>query len=202
MYKRIWHPEMIVHHILLRNGKEPLNSFYYVSNYPDIYAAAERIFGSWGKAIEAAGLDYSLIKKYKTWTKQSVLDEIRRLHKEGEPIFSQNAQNNHKSLYMAALKRFGSWGKAVQAAGINYREIRLRRSMTREEIKKAIIELYRKGTDLSYTNMRANYQYLLAAGMKKLGHGSWASARRQCGILTNYRLEQQKKRKIKYTSRR
>ncbi len=202
MFKKIWHPEMIEHHILSRNGKEPLNSYYYANNYPDVYAAAERIFGSWGKAIEAAGLDYSLIKKYKEWSKQAVLDEVRRLYKEGEPIFSQNIQTNHKSLYMASIKRFGSWGKTVQAAGINYRDIRLRRSMTREEIKKAIIELYRKGTDLSYTNMRANFQYLLAAGMKKLGNGSWAGARRQCGILTNYRLEEQKRRKIKYTKRR
>ena len=37
--------------------------------------------------------------------------------------------------------------------------------------------------------MRKNYQYLLAAGMKKLGDDSWAKARRQCGILTNYRLD-------------
>ncbi len=195
MFKKIWYPEMIQNHILSRNGKEPLNSYYYATTYPDVYAAAERTFGSWGSAIEAAGLDYSLIKKYKTWSKQSVLDEIRRLHQDGEPIFSQNAQNNHKDLYMASIKRFGSWGKAVQSAGINYRDIRLRRSMTKEEIKKAIIDLYRKGEDLAYTNMRANHQYLLAAGMKKLGRGSWSSARRQCGILTNYRLEQQRKKK-------
>jgi hypothetical protein len=63
---------------------------------------------------------------------------------------------------MASIKRFGSWGKAVQSAGINYRDIRLRRSMTKEEVKKSIIELYRKGEDLAYTNMRANHQYLPA----------------------------------------
>jgi len=195
MFKKIWYPEMIQNHILSRNGKEPLNSYYYATNYPDVYAAAERIFGSWGSAIEAAGLDYSKIKKYKTWSKQSVLDAIRRLHKEGKQIFSQNAQNHHKDLYMASIKRFGSWGKAVQSAGINYRDIRLRRSMTKEEVKKSIIELYRKGEDLAYTNMRANHQYLLAAGMKKLGNGSRTSARRQCGNLTNYRLEQQRTNK-------
>jgi len=33
---------------------------------------------------------------------------------------------------------------------------------------------------------------LFAAGMKKLGDGSWARARRQCGILTNYRLDSAK----------
>ena len=53
--------------------------------------------------------------------------------------------------------------------------------------------IFRQKENLSYTNMRKNHQYLLAAGMKKLGEGSWARARRECGILTNYRLNKVKK---------
>jgi len=193
MFKQLWHPEMIQHHIMQREGKEPLNSYYYATNYPDVYAAAERIFGSWGEAIESCGLDYSLIKKYKSWTRQAVLDEIRRLSKEGEPLFSQNAQKQHKPLYMAAIKRFGNWGKAIQAAGVDYKNVRLRRSMTKAEIKKEILELFRRGEALSYTNMRENYMYLQAAAMKKLGDGSWARARRECGVLTNYRLSSERR---------
>lgn len=193
MFKQLWHPEMIQHHIMQRDGKEPLNSYYYATNYPDVYAAAERIFGSWGEAIESCGLDYSLIKKYKSWTRQAVLDEIRRLSKEGEPLFSQNAQKQHKPLYMAAIKRFGNWGKAIQAAGVDYKNVRLRRSMTKAEIKKEILELFRRGEALSYTNMRENYMYLQAAAMKKLGEGSWARARRECGVLTNYRLSSERR---------
>lgn len=188
MFKQIWHPEMIENHILQRNGKEPLNSYYYATNYPDVYAAAERIFGSWGDAIEACGLDYSKIKKYKSWSRQTVIDEIRKLAKAGELLFSQNAQNNYKPLYMAAIKRFGNWGKAIQAAGVDYKNIRLRRSMTKADIKKEVLNLFRQGVSLSYTNMRKNYMYLQAAAMKKMGDGSWARARRECGILTNYRL--------------
>jgi hypothetical protein len=193
MFKQIWHPEMIENHIMQRYGKEDLNSSYYANNYPDVYAAAERIFGSWGYAIEACGLDYSKIRKYKVWSRQRVLDEIRKLAKHEEPLYSQNVQDNHKSLYMAAIKRYKNWGRAVQAAGIDYKNIRLRRSMTKSEIKKEILNLYRNNENLSYTNMRENYQYLLAAGMKKLGNGSWARARKQCGILTNYRLNTIKK---------
>ena len=192
MFKQIWFPEMIQQHILSRLDKEPLNSHYYATTYPDVYAAADRVFGSWGEAIEACGLDYSLIKKYKSWTKQSVLDEIRRLAKEGEPLFSQNAQKNHKSLYMAAIKRFGNWGKTVQAAGVDYKNVRLRRSMTKADIKKGVLALFRSGESLSYMNMRKNYLYLQAVAMKKLGDGSWARARRECGILTNYRLQRAK----------
>ena len=192
MFKQIWFPEMVQHHIMSRHGKEDLNSRYYATTYPDVYAAAERTFGSWGEAIESCGLDYSLIKKYKSWTKQSVLDEIRRLAKAGEPLFSQHAQDHHKPLYMAAIKRFGNWGKALQSAGVDYKSVRLRRSMTAADIKKEVLALFRSGESLSYTNMRKNYLYLQAVAMKKLGDGSWARARRECGILTNYRLQREK----------
>ncbi|MDD2403890.1 MAG: hypothetical protein PHV75_05415 [Victivallaceae bacterium] len=194
MFRKIWYPEMIQHHILSKHGKEPLNSYYYANAYPDVYAAAERTFGSWGKAIEAAGLNYNDIKKYQRWSKQKVVDEIRRLYEAGEPVSSKNAQDKFKSLYMASIKRFGNWGTAVQRAGINYESVRLRRCMSKEEIKKEVLELYRKGEDLAYPNMREKHQYLLAAAMKKLGNGSWAAARRHCGILTNFRLNAQQKR--------
>jgi len=188
MFKKIWYEEIIQNHILERHGKEALNSYYYATTYPDVYAAAERTFGSWGEAIESCGIDYNTIRKYKVWTKQVVLDEIRRLAKDKEPLYSQYAQNNYKALYMASIKRFKNWGHALKSAGIKYEDVRLRRSMSEEEIKKEILVLFRKKENLSYTNMRENYQYLLAAGMKKIGDGSWARARRQCGILTNYRL--------------
>ncbi len=193
MFKKIWHPQMVINHILSRNGKEALNSYYYATNYPDVYAAAEREFGSWKDAIEACGLDYNAIRKYKSWTRQAVIEEIKKAHANGDPINSQYVQENNKALYMAAVKRFRGWGQAVKLAGIDYNSIRIRRSMSKNEIKREILDLFRQRVDLSYTNMRANYQYLLAAGMKKLGNGSWANARRHCGILTNYRINPEKR---------
>lgn len=193
MFKKTWHPQMVVHHIKARVGKEALNSYYYATHYPDVYAAAEREFGSWKEAIEACGIDYNTIRKYRSWTRQSVIHEIRKSAENGESINSQYAQDNKKPLYMAAIKRFRSWGHAVRLAGIDYDQVRLRRSMTKAQIKREILELFRQRVDLSYTNMRQNYQYLLAAGMKKLGNGSWAEARRHCGILANFRLRQEKR---------
>ena len=184
---------MIIEHILARHGRERLNSHYYATNYPDVYAAAERLFGSWKAAIEAAGLDYSKIRRYQKWSRDKVIRKIKEIYANGKPINSIAAQSNHKPLYMAAVKRFGNWESAVKAAGINYRKIRKRRLMDTNEVKQEIMRLYRSGIDLSYTNMRENYQYLLAAGMKKLGGGSWAVARLECGILTNYRRSPEKR---------
>ena len=43
----------------------PLNFKYISSNYPDLRKRAEKVFGSWGEAIDAAGLDYDKVKKNK-----------------------------------------------------------------------------------------------------------------------------------------
>jgi hypothetical protein len=183
-----WNGEMICRHIIKRHKKEPLNYLYYVTEYPDVHAAADRLFGSWKNALEACGFDYKNIRKYKTWSKMKVIEAIKKAHKKGEALSSNHVQKNHKPLYMAAVKRFKSWGRAIKYAGIDYNTIRLRRCMNKKEIKAKIQELFSKGENLSYSNMRLKHQYLLAAGMKKLGDGSWAEARRKCGISINYRL--------------
>ena len=95
---------------------------------------------------------------------------------------------------MAAVSRYKSWGNAVKAAGIDYGRVRLRRLMSKAEIRQGILDLYNSDVDLAYTNMRNDHLYLLAAGMKKLGNGSWAKARRKCGIRENYRLYVQRGR--------
>ena len=59
--------------------------------------------------------------------------------------------------------------------------------ISKADIRREILDLYRRDVDLAYPNMRENHLYLLAAGMKKLGNGSWAKARKVCGIRENYR---------------
>ncbi len=194
MLKKIWSHMQIEEHILSRLDREPLNAYYYATNYPRVYAAAERLYGSWREAITACGLDYASIRKYRMWSKAKVTERIRKLAEQQTELSSQHIQNAEKALYMAAIRYFKSWGKAVQSAGISYKEVRLRRSMTEGEIREEIVTLYKEGEDLAYPNMRENHQYLLAYGMKKLGHGSWAAARISCGIEDNYRLSAIKRR--------
>jgi hypothetical protein len=61
MFYKKWDDTSIINHIMARHGRKPLNSHYYSTRYPAVYAAAERIFGSWKNAIEACGLDYGTI---------------------------------------------------------------------------------------------------------------------------------------------
>ena len=58
------------------------------------------------------------------------------------------------------MKRYKNWGMAVSAAGIDYGKDRLRRMMSKTEIKKEILDLYNRGVDLAYPNMKENHLYL------------------------------------------
>jgi len=168
-------------------GNEPLSSHYVSVHHSDLYSAGCRIFGSWKNAITAAGLDYDGIRKYRKWEKRDVVTEIRRRVEKHEPVSCQFVQLNCRALYMAAIHKFGAWNTAVVAAGVDYNTIRQRRRLTAEEIREEIINLFESGENLAYPNMRKNFSYLLAYGIRKLGNGSWAEARRKCGITRNFR---------------
>ncbi len=194
VFQKYWQPEMVVTHILARKEVEPLNAYYYATNYPSVHAAAVRIWGSWRDAIEACGLDYSTIRKYRVWSDKQVLEEIVELHKLHSPLSSKLVQTEHKPLYMAAIRRFGSWSETLRRAGLDSKRIRLRQARDPEEIKAEIRKLYRAGVSLAYPNMRENYPNLLASAMKKIGDGSWNRARKICGVKENYRVLGQRRR--------
>ena len=172
MFPKYWHPEMVIQHILERNGAEPLNAYYYATHYPSVHAAAVRIWGTWKDAIEACGLDYDNIRKYRVWSDERVVKEIVELSKKHYPLASKFAQTIHKPLYMAAVRRFGSWSKALRKAGIDNKRVRLRRARTAEEIKEEILGLYRDKVSLAYPYMREHHSDLLAAGMPMALPGS------------------------------
>ena len=66
------------------------------------------MFGSWKDAIEAAGLDYSTIRRYRRWSRDKVIKTIKEIYAKGKPINSSFVQKSNKPLYMAAIKRFGN----------------------------------------------------------------------------------------------
>jgi hypothetical protein len=84
-------------------------------------------FGSWPEAIAAAGLDISEVARYKYWNTELVLKTIKERHKAGVNLSSRNAQKNDQSLFCAARRRYGTWDKALEAAGLDVSTIRIRK---------------------------------------------------------------------------
>lgn len=119
------------------------------------------------------------------WTKQKIVEHIRKLRGKREDLSYNHMANNRSGLLSAANYHFGSWQKAVQAAGIDYdREVRRIPKWTRERIIETLGGLHEKGVDLSWTNVcrHSEYSGMAYAAIRKSRFGSWDDALRASGI--------------------
>jgi hypothetical protein len=107
-------------------------------------SAAIRYFGSWRAAVEASGIDYSEVaaigrqrraEKITKWTQERILEEIRRLRDIGEDLSSAVVRRKYLPLYATARRKehFGSWARAVAAAGLDYNSVKQDAKQRRRE---------------------------------------------------------------------
>jgi hypothetical protein len=96
---------------------------------PPLAAAALRSngFSSWREAITAAGLEIEEIARYEQWSPERISREIRERHAQSRPLSSKAAQAENPALFCAARRRFGSWDAALEAAGLDAAQVRLRK---------------------------------------------------------------------------
>ncbi|MCS7264958.1 MAG: hypothetical protein NZ805_09020 [Armatimonadetes bacterium] len=149
--------------------------------------AAKKFFGSWRGAVIAAGIDYDLHVRQRKQSrvdqdKDEIIKEIRRLYREGRIDELSGAWRYHLSLFRKARHRFGSWKKAMEAAGLNYSEIVQRQKWTKERIIAEIRRLYAEGKDLSITAMQRTYPNLVAIAQSPRYFGSWRAAVESAGL--------------------
>ncbi len=92
---------------------------------PQLAAAATKKshFGSWREALEASGLDYDAIRRYREWDDERILEMVREFHRDGKELNAKNMEIEDITLITAARRRFDSWHKALTAAGLDYTEI-------------------------------------------------------------------------------
>lgn len=92
------------------------------SPHANLMTAGIRLFGSHDKALTAAGFNPEKIRKQRRWTKAKVLREIRALEKARVRLNWWTIGQTHNALCSTAVRLYGTWGQAVEAAGINYRK--------------------------------------------------------------------------------
>ncbi len=92
---------------------------------PQLAAAATKKshFGSWREALEASGLDYDAIRRYREWDDERILQMVRDFHLEGKELNAKSMEEEDITLITAARRRFDSWHQALTAAGLDYKEI-------------------------------------------------------------------------------
>jgi hypothetical protein len=82
----------------------------------DLCMAAIGLFGSWGRALTAAGLTPP--KPRALWTRERIVDAIQMMHQQGTSLKSSAVRKTQRSLHAAALRQFGSWRSALTASGM------------------------------------------------------------------------------------
>lgn len=171
-------------------AKKPLNYMSVVAEDEALTGAARRYFGSWGKALEAAGFNYDEIKKAAransvvlppgSWSAEVIIAEIRKRANAGLSLAAHVTQKEDSRLYAASVYTFGSWGKAVEAAGYDYLEHRKTGTWTKSEIIERIKKAYTAGADLSDSNVQSLAPGLYGAAVAAFG--SWPKAVEAAGL--------------------
>lgn len=130
-----WSRERIIERIAELHRRGVDLSWRHVSAVvdPQLAAAAtkRKHFGSWRKALEAAGIRYADVRRYQQWTDESILERIRERQAQGLDLNAKSVEESDITLITAARRRFDSWHRALEAAGLDYRAIVLRRPFNR-----------------------------------------------------------------------
>lgn len=181
---RKWSKQSIADEIVrMHKADEDLNYATIAQNQVALLRAATRYFGSWRAAVEHAGLNYEDIRKYKTWTRDRILERIQELNAEGQDLSWRHVSTQiDPQLAAAATKRkhFGSWRNAIQAAGLKYSDIRRYREWDEQAVIDRLKELHAEGKDLNAKSMEELDITLITAARRRFD--SWDKALTAAGL--------------------
>ncbi|MBA4019767.1 MAG: hypothetical protein C0483_21590 [Pirellula sp.] len=115
-----WTRERIIREILRCESEQRKLSSSASGNGVDtkLYQAALRMFGSWRNAVVAAGLPASESRSHREWTASRLLRSIRALSRQPKRLTAEEVRERYGQLVPAARRYFGSWSKALVAAGV------------------------------------------------------------------------------------
>ena len=176
-----WTPDRIVAAIADRARKhQSLASFSVRREDEPLWEAAKRHFGSWSRALEAAGIQPRR-RRVETdrvpqgsWSRERIIQHIRRYQEEGHDLRPHTMQKCDNRLVSAAGYYFGSWSKALEAAGVNPDAVRASVPWTPERVKALIHDACQSGADLSDGSIRFWNRALYRAACTQFG--SWDRA--------------------------
>jgi hypothetical protein len=157
-------------------------------------ARSKSHFGSWRRAVERAGIDYSRVKRgEQVWSRERIIRGIRAAYERREDLLSVAFKNRNKKLYSAACAKryFGSWRKALIAAGLNYDKMRGEHFWSRRRIVRRIRELHREGEPLNWSHIDKTCPSLYRAARRRENFGSWRDALGAAGVEASSRPRRQ-----------
>lgn len=97
-------------------GTHHLNAHYMHQVDNALISAATYYFGSWTRALEAAGIDAQAVRRNQARDPQQILGEIQDSARTTNSLRDFEVREHNRALYGAAQKYFGSWHQAVREA--------------------------------------------------------------------------------------
>lgn len=134
--KRRWSQQAVIdelrrlHELGLRIRERDLRD----AGHSGVVQAAQLLCGGLGRARRVAGIvaPRRQPREHEPWDGERVVSEIQVLHATGQSIASSKVDPR---LYLAARRYFGCWADAVDAAGIDYDQVRMNApSFTSDEL--------------------------------------------------------------------
>jgi hypothetical protein len=136
-----WTHEKIIREILRRESTGlPLNRCRERGVDNGLYAAGARVFGSWPNAVRAAGIAPSRAHAAEKWPPGKIQMTIRTLSARRRPLRPSELQDRYGHLIRAAQRYFGSWSKAVIAAGVDPSKLMRAGPWTRDRVIEGILK--------------------------------------------------------------
>ncbi len=125
-----------------------------------------RLFGSWDRALHAAGLDADQISRYRKWDRNTIVAELKERFSDEEPLSSGALQRDDPGAHAAAIRHFGAYDTALKAAGLNPNRVRERRRWTRNEVVRELKTFGNKMGRLKDADLRQKNPALYGAVLR------------------------------------
>ena len=120
LVRRSWRKRKDVLHELRRLCATVVQPWEVRGERRDLVSEAEHHFGSFTKAVHAAGISYGRRPRVPKWPRERILQEIRNVARRGTPLRYTEFERRGAQWLTTALRTFGSWRATVEAAGCTY----------------------------------------------------------------------------------
>jgi hypothetical protein len=115
-----------------------------LAHAPDLHRAACAGFGTWDTALKYAGVRRRRRRAPQGFTPECLILKIRRYCRTASRLSARRVLRQHDRLYWAARRHFGTWRRALRAAGVDLERARLRATKPRPHNKPKILEAVRQ----------------------------------------------------------
>jgi hypothetical protein len=153
--------------------RDPLGKAAFASLQP-------RLFGSWDRALHAAGLDADEVNRYRKWDKNTVVSELKARFRDGELLNSGAIQRDDPGLHAAAVRHFAGYDQALRAAKLDPDKVRRRKLWEKADVIRGLKLARKSGVALSDSAIRRDQPALYGAAVRLFG--SFTAARSAAGI--------------------